>query len=98
MVQPRADGGWNWPGQLKAWVAYLTPSPTGQAPVFLISLHLLQVGAATIFHFLQCLAPARVCLPVWERFGQCLQPSGLLGHGLLQFCSKQQGFMGWGRP
>lgn len=70
----------------------------GQAPVFLVSLHRLQVGAATVFHFFQCLAPARVCLPVWERFGQCLQPSRLLGHCLLQLCPKQQGFMGWGRP
>ena len=75
------------------------PAPTGsQAPVFLVSLHLLQVGAAALFHLLQCLAPASSRLPAWECFDQCPQLSRLLGHHLLQLCPKQQGLMGWGRP
>lgn len=74
------------------------PPPHGsRAPVVLVSLHLLQVGATPVFHLLQSLAPARGRLPARERAGQCLQPSRLLGHRLLQLCPKQQGLRGWGR-
>lgn len=74
------------------------PPPHGsRAPVVLVSLHLLQVGATPVFHLLQSLAPARGRLPARERAGQRLQPSRLLGHRLLQLCPKQQGLRGWGR-
>lgn len=85
------------PAWLRGWAAYPIPKPMGsRAPVFLVSLHLLQVGAATLFHLLQRPAPARGCLPAWEPFGQCLQPFRLLGHHLLHLCPKQQRLMGGG--